>query len=138
MEEKACTEQFELIVEDLAECLKADSRPLIYDGYVSPHILVALLPNKTHAYYLVASEQFQRNFYKERPWAKDVLAKTSNPEQAWDNWMQRDSLGARSLESDLRRTGLNWMLVAGAVSLEATVDLIATQFARAHQSDFGV
>jgi hypothetical protein len=98
MEEKACTEQFELIVEDLAKCLKADSGPLIYDGYISPHILSALLPNKTHAYYLVASDSFQRNFFKERPWIKDVLAKTSNPEQAWDNWMQRDSLGARSLE----------------------------------------
>lgn len=129
-EERACVEQFELIVEDLAKCLKADSRPLIYDGYVSPYILAPLLPRNSHAFYLVASDAFQRSFYKQRPWIKDVLAKTSDPELAWENWMLRDSMGARALESKLRETHLDWILVDGTLPLHETINRVAAHFAR--------
>lgn len=137
-EERACAEQFELIVEDLAKSLRADCRPLIYDGYVSPYILAALLPRQSHAFYLVATDDFQRIFYKQRPWIKDVLAKTSNPELAWENWMRRDSMGARALEGKLRETGLDWILVDGTLPLDETVNRVAAHFARAQESVRGV
>lgn len=128
-QERASYEQFELIVEDLAKMLNEDRRPLIYDGYVSPSILAPLLPSGAHAFYLVCSDSFQREYYQRRPWIKDVLAKTSAPEIAWENWMLRDSLGASALEAELGERDMDWLQVDGSVSLEETVNLVATRFA---------
>jgi hypothetical protein len=128
LENLAASEQFELIAEDLATALKQDPRPLIYDGFVSPKILVSLIPTKTHAYYLVSSEQFQRHHYQQRPWIHDVLSRTSDPSRAWNNWMTRDIAGARSLESVLQQMDLPWMTVDGSENVAQTVNRVCNSF----------
>lgn len=128
IQDLACDEQLELIAEDLANALRDKTGPLIYDGYVSPLILAQLLPTESHAYFLVATEKFQREHYEQRPWIKRVLAKTSDPVRAWQNWMERDSSGARSLEKALRDGCLPWELVDGSVGLEETVGRICLRF----------
>lgn len=124
----ATREQFELIVEDLSALLKQDSRPLLYDGFVAPEILTALIPSKSHAVYLVSTETFQRRNYEQRPWIKDVLSRTSDPIQAWNNWMARDAAGARTLETAIRQTELPWISVDGTDSIEKTIERICGHF----------
>ncbi|MCB0334798.1 MAG: hypothetical protein KDD62_00790, partial [Bdellovibrionales bacterium] len=128
VQEQAANEQLELIVEDLIKFLKEDGRPLLYDGYVSPEQLDGLIPSKRHAYYMVAEEEFQRRNYAERQWTKNVLAKTSDPEQAWDNWMYRDVTRARLLRQDIEKHGYAWHMVDGSISIEETVDKVIAHF----------
>ncbi len=79
---------------------------------------------------MVASEEFQREHYRRRPWIKEVLAKTTDPDKAWENWMGRDAASARALEKTLKTTSLSCMLVDGAKSLEQTVNLVLRHFAK--------
>jgi hypothetical protein len=126
----SATEQFEMVVDDLALWLARSEKALIYDGFVSPAITRELIPDSHHAFYLVASEEFQREHYRRRPWIKEVLAKTTDPDKAWENWMARDAASARALEETLKTTSLSWMLVDGAKSLEQTVNLVLRHFAK--------
>ena len=125
---RAFDEQIELIAEDLSATLKTTTGPLIYDGFISPRILTQLLPGAAHAFYLVAAEPFQRHYYEQRPWIKDVLSKTTDPSRAWQNWMTRDVEAARSLERMLSHTNLEWALVDGSNSVEQAVDRICSHF----------
>ncbi len=85
-------EEFEFILKDLMQY----DKPVVAEG-------VSLLPNKmaaadipkANAFYLVPTESFHREKYKERTWAWDRLEETSDPEQAYENWMCRDALMAR-------------------------------------------
>jgi hypothetical protein len=121
-------EQFEMVVDELAIWLARSDKPLIYDGFVAPRIVKELIPNRTHAFYLVASDEFQRDYYQQRPWIKDVLAKTTDPAKAWENWMVRDSSGARALEKSLDVTDLSWVMVDGSRTLQATVEHVLRHF----------
>ena len=76
------------------------------------------------------SEEFQRARYEQRPWIQEVLDKTTDPAQAWQNWMERDVQGARSLERPLRDTGLTWESVDGSSSIEVTVNRVCAHFLR--------
>jgi len=126
--DRAYEEEFELALEDLTELFQRERRPIVFDGFVPPKKLRQLLPSISHAFYLVAEEQFQRRYYAQRPWIHEVLEKTSNPEKAWANWMERDAIGARALEANLADVDIPWMLVDGSVTLEATVARIASHF----------
>lgn len=128
LESRAALDQFELIIDDLTALLKADSRLVLYDGFVAPEILAHLIPAKMHAFYLVATELFQRTKYAERDWIQEVLSKTSDPKRAWANWMARDVAGARSLERTLSELHLPWMLVDGKRPVEESINLICNHF----------
>jgi len=128
LQTRAAMEQFELIVEDLTSLLKADSRPLLYDGFVAPEILAPLTPAKTNVFYFVATELFQRTKYAARDWVQEVLSKTSDPERAWANWMARDVAGARALERTLSEFHVPWVLVDGKRSVDESVNLICNHF----------
>ena len=126
--ESAYDEEFDLILQDLAEILSQNQKNVIFDGYVSPRNLRRVLPSDSRAFYLVAAEKFQLEYYAQRPWIRDVLAKTSDPDRAWMNWMKRDSIGARMLEEELAQGDIPWLVVDGSITLEETMSRIATQF----------
>lgn len=121
-------DEFDLITEDLLHELQKDERPLIYDGYVSPHLLKPLLPSTQHAFYLIPTEQFQLHHYRQRTWIHDVLAKTSNKEAAWDNWMKRDLASARLLERELLKYEMPWLSVDGKLTVQETTKIIMDHF----------
>lgn len=131
-EDISADEEFELALEDLKKILKEDSRPLLFDGFVTPKKLLPLLPSKNHAFYLIATEEFQLHHYSQRPWIDEVLAKTSNKQLAWHNWMQRDLAAARSLEKQVKKTSTPWLSVDGSISLQETIDHIIKHFSAKH------
>ncbi len=126
--ERAYDEEFELLLEDLEAILLDNDRPVIFDGYVSPRNLIRVLPSAAHAFYLVAADSFQRKYYEQRPWIHEVLKKTSDVEKAWANWMSRDAISARMLESELKQQKIPWLLVDGSITLGETTARIAAQF----------
>ncbi len=127
-EELALDEQFELILEDLARILSEDARPLLYDGYVTPTKLVPFLPSSHHCFYLIATESFQRHQYSLRSSIKPVLAKTSDPDKAWANWMERDVRAAQRLRIQVQQEKLPWLSVDGTISLEETINRVIGNF----------
>jgi hypothetical protein len=126
--ESAYDDQFELILEDLAKLLRADGRPLLYDGYGSPRNIAPLIPSKKHVFYLISTEPFQRQYYEQRPWIHEVLGKTSNTEEAWKNWMMRDSLSAKILQKEIQEHQMPWLLVDGSITLGETIERVACHF----------
>lgn len=121
-------DEFDLIQEDLAQLLQKDERPLIYDGYASPHLLQPLLPSLRHAFYLIPTEEFQMHHYSKRTWIHDVLAKTTDPKTAWHNWMQRDLAAARLLEKEVKKHNMPWLSVDGSMSVQDTTEIIKNHF----------
>ena len=54
---------------------------------------------------------FRRTHYARRPWIHEILERTSQPEQAFENWMQRDADFARWLEAQVAAQELAWLSV---------------------------
>lgn len=88
---------FPFILEDIVGELQKDPRPLIVDASVVPLDIQPLLPSINHIFYLIPAESFQRERYAERSSIQVTLAKTTNPDRAWSNWMARDAAHARWL-----------------------------------------
>jgi hypothetical protein len=126
--QRAYDEQFALILEDLAMFLEVDSRPLLYDGYVSPQNLAPLITTKAQAFYLIATEAFQVQYYEQRPWIDAILAGISNREKAWKNWMKRDASIAGMLEDEVQIYKMPYLLVDGSITLAETIERVANHF----------
>jgi hypothetical protein len=122
-------EEFTLVRQDIEHILAEDKRPLLFDGAAAlPHLLQPWLPHPSHAFWLIPSEPFQRRYYAKRPWIKDILAATSDPAQAFDNWMNRDAGFARWLETQVTTYNMPWLKVDGSLTLEATAEHVARHF----------
>ncbi len=122
------TDSFPLLIEDLKNRLASDSRNLIVDASVLPDKVIPFLASLNHIFYLIPQEEFQRTNYALRPWIKEVLAKTSDPELAWSNWMARDIGYARWIEKEVDKYGLKRILVDGLISIEETVEMVVRYF----------
>jgi hypothetical protein len=119
---------FPLILEDIESILEVDERPLIVDASVVPKSVVPHLPSKGHIFYLIPEEQFQRHHYALRPSIEPTLAKTSNRDLAFSNWMARDAAYARWLLKEVQEYALPHLVVDGSQAVEETVSMIGGHF----------
>lgn len=119
---------FPLILEDIGNILVTDDRPLIVDASVVPRSVVPHLPSKGHIFYLIPEERFQRHHYALRPSIEPTLAKTSNRELAFSNWMARDAAYARWLLDEVNKYDLPHVVVDGSRTLEETVAMVGEHF----------
>lgn len=121
-------ETFPLIIEDMELLLAQDGRPLLVDASVVPASILTLLPSKNHIFYLIPSEQFQREQYTQRCSINGTLSQTSDPELAWQNWMARDAAYARWLKEQVQQFELPLLEVDGNLSLGETIALVARHY----------
>lgn len=121
-------ESFPFILEDVKAQLDSDDRNLVIDASVVPACIEPFLPDASHIYYLIPLEDFQRHHYSRRPSIKSTLAKTTDPETAFSNWMIRDAAYARWLETQLDRSGFTRQQVDGSISIDETIQLVLKQF----------
>jgi len=119
---------FPLILEDVRDILNADARPLIVDASVVPQSVAPHLPSTNNIFYLIPEEQFQRHHYALRTSIESTLAKTSNRDLAFSNWMARDAAYAQWLRSEVIKFDLPHLVVDGSHSLEQTISLISDHF----------
>jgi hypothetical protein len=137
VEEQICTEveysrqNFDLVLEDVTRLADESDQPLLVEG-CSPHpnLIAPLLPNKSHAFWLIPTEAFQVHHYAQRPWVKLVLDTTSNPDRAWANWMARDAAFAHWLAGELQQHVMPWRWIDGSLTLDETEDMLAAHYAR--------
>lgn len=120
-------DQFKMVIEDLK--LFNSELPVLVEGSpVLPHLLKSQLLSKHHAFWLLPTETFQRSYYARRSWIHDYLKRTSDPAQAFENWMVRDASFARWLQSQVISHDMHWLLVDGFRSLDETIELAAKYF----------
>ena len=117
---------FNLIVEDLLT-LPAD-RPVIAEGFrLLPHLVAPLLAAPGQAVWLLPSPAFRRAAFESRGGLWAIAGKTSNPQAALRNLLERDRLFTDRLREDTRRLGLR----AIDVDASLTEDDLADQVTRA-------
>jgi hypothetical protein len=89
-------EEFPLLLAEI-NAYPAD-RPVLVEGAgLLPELLQAIGVPTDRAIWLVPTPEFQLRYYSARDWVPDYLRQCADPRRAFDNWMQRDMLFARSI-----------------------------------------
>jgi len=118
-------EEFPLILADIANL----PRPLLVEGAAAmPELVVPLLYDPAHAIWLVPTAEFQHEHYRQRPWVQEIIGATSDPAQAWANWMTRDAAFADRMAAQAATMTLTCLRVDGQHDLEAMTAQVARHF----------
>lgn len=109
-------EEFPLILQDLLAL--PDDRPILAEGAaLLPDRVTPLLNDSRRAIWMVPSAEFQMQHYSQRKWIGQVLKDTSDPHQAFRNWMQRDIAYALFVRDQARQRGMRVVVVDGTLSI---------------------
>jgi 2-phosphoglycerate kinase len=82
-------EQFWMIVADLLRM--PDDKPILVEGAaLLPELVTKVVVQPNRAFFVVPTPEFQWRTYEKRPWIHHILDQCRDPEQAFQNWMERD------------------------------------------------
>ena len=106
--------------------IKNQDRPLLVEGAgLLPHLVKELECPVPSYLCLTPTADFQKKHYKQREWVPYVLEGTTNPEQAFENWMQRDILFAQMVRKEAMELGYPSLIADGSQSEKQTVEEVA-------------
>ena len=109
--------------------IKNQDRPLLVEGAgLLPHLIKSLEEPAVSYLCLTPTADFQKKHYKQREWVPYVLEGTSNPEQAFENWMQREILFAQMGRKEAMKLGYSSLMTDGRQSEKQTAEEIARIF----------
>ena len=118
---------YEEIFPYVKSCLiKDQDKALLVEGAgLLPHLIKSLEEPAVSYLCLTPTADFQKKHYKQREWVPYVLEGTSNPEQAFENWMQRDILFAQMVRKEAMELGYPSLIADGSQSEKQTVEEVA-------------
>jgi 2-phosphoglycerate kinase len=118
-------EHFQLVVKDLLALPHSD--PILAEGTcLLPDSVDPLLSSKEQAIWIVPTEAFQKAHYRDRgDWVEAILSECTDPELAFQNWMDRDATFARWLLRRTNELGLRTRLVDGTRTITQNARLVA-------------
>lgn len=93
-----------------------------------PELVYRLGVHPSHYIAIIPTAEFQRKEYEKRDWIGYFLQDSPNPEQAFDNWMQRDILFAEAVREQAEKCGYRYLLVDGKSSLKENYQLVKEHF----------
>ena len=106
--------------------IKNQDKALLVEGAgLLPHLIKSLEEPAVSYLCLTPTADFQKKHYKQREWVPYVLEGTSNPEQAFENWMQRDILFAQMVRKEAQKLGYPSLMTDGSRSEKETAEKIA-------------
>ena len=106
--------------------IKNQDRPLLVEGAgLLPHLVKELECPASSYLCLTPTADFQKKHYKQREWVPYVLEGTTNPEQAFKNWMQRDILFAQMVRKEAVLLGYPSLITDGSQSENQTAEEVA-------------
>lgn len=116
-------DEMEMILEDLA----ALPGPVLAEGVgLLPDRIAAVLAEPWRAVWLAATPELrQRASPRRESWVQDALGRCPDPERAFSEWMERDTLVAETLEQAAHSRGLDVLVVDGRRSVEETAAEVA-------------
>ena len=106
--------------------IKNQNRPLLVEGAgLLPHLVKDLECPASSYLCLTPTADFQKKHYKQRDWVPYVLEGTTNPEQAFENWMQRDILFAQMVRKEAMKLGYSSLVTDGSQSENQNAEEVA-------------
>ena len=106
--------------------LEHQEKPLLVEGAgLLPHLVKSLDGPAVSYLCLTPTADFQKKHYRQREWVPYVLEGTTNPEQAFENWMQRDILFAQMVRKEAKKLGYPSLMTDGSRSEKETAEEIA-------------
>ena len=110
---------YEITFPWLMDKLTNHSRPLIAEGAaLLPHRLAALRIPSSQVLCMTPTGTFQRQQYSLREWVAPYLQSCSNPQAAFNNWMDRDALMAHFVRQRAEEVCYIHWLIDGTQSCE--------------------
>jgi len=121
-------EEFPMIVADLLAMPR--TRPIVAEGTaLLPDSVAAVLDDPRRAVWLFPSEGFQRQAYPQRgEWVQAILQQCTDPEEAWERWMERDVRFAHWVAEEARQRGYRVLWVESEGSLRKGAQRIEAWF----------
>jgi len=119
-------EHFALILEDVCSLPK---RTLLVEGTaLLPRAVAEVLSRQSRAIWVIPTAAFQRIHYPRRDWALNIVAQCSNPEEAFNNWIERDIRFAEWIEKEVSALHLPLLKVDGNRTVKENAELVAIHF----------
>lgn len=121
-------EGFSLIIEDILRLPKEPG--VIVDGFrLLPHLVKPLLAVRSHAVWLLPTPEFRQAVIDSRGGARwGFIGKTSDPERALRNLLERDAMFTRRLHEETQRLGLNTIEVDPTMTVDELAGRVAEAF----------
>jgi 2-phosphoglycerate kinase len=120
-------EGFDLLIEDLREM--PTDRPILVEGFrLLPHLVRPYVSNGRHAVWLVATAGFRQAAFSQRRPAEAFWMRTTDPEQALANLLERDRIFSDKVARETERNGLEALSVDGTRSVESLAAELASRF----------
>ena len=119
-------EGFDLIVEDL---LAMPPEPALVEGFrLLPHLLKPLLAVPTHAVWLLPTPEFRRRALNSRGTQWTIASKTSAPERALQNLLERDRMFTERLRAETLRLDLPMIDVDTSMTVDDLAERVTDAF----------
>lgn len=130
----AYQEHCRLVVEDLLALPRSPS--ILAEGNcLLPGCVRSMLSHPGRAIWIVSTADFQRTHYPKRgAWVQDILNQCADPQQALQNWMDRDVEFAEWVCREAADLGFRVTQVDGRRTITETADLVAGHLALAEES----
>jgi cytidylate kinase len=121
-------EGFNMIVEDLLR-IPADRRVIVEGFRLLPHLVKPLLSASDHAVWLLPSPEFRQSTLERRGGLRSgFLAKTSNPERALENLIERDRMFTDRLSKEVVDLELRAIQIDTEISEDDSANLVTQRF----------
>ena len=121
-------EGFQMIVEDLLR-MPADARVIVEGFRLLPHLVSPVLAASDHAVWLLPSPEFRLATIERRDMLRSGFpAKTSDPERALENLLERDRMFTDRLAKEVEELDLLAIRVDTALTEEHSTCLVAKVF----------
>jgi 2-phosphoglycerate kinase len=122
-------EGFGLIVEDLLDLLCSPGPGVIAEGFrLLPRLVRPLLADPGHAVWLLPTPGFRRAAFESRGSLLRIAGRTSDPDRALRNLLERDRMFTGRLRDEAGRLGLPVIDVDPAMTEDGLVERVAEAF----------
>ncbi|HEV2417691.1 MAG TPA: hypothetical protein VGX94_07810 [Terriglobia bacterium] len=121
-------EGFNLIIEDLLR-IPTDVRVIVEGFRLLPHLVKPILSASNHAVWLLPSPEFRQATIERRGGlAYGFLAKTSNPERALQNLLERDKMFTDRLSKEVENLELRAIRVNTGMAEDDSANFVSKIF----------
>lgn len=121
-------EGFNIIIDDLLR-IPTNVRVIVEGFRLLPHLVKPILSASNHAVWLLPSPEFREATIERRGgWTFGFLAKTSNPERALQNLLERDRMFTDRLRQEVEHLELRAVEVTPAMDEDDSTSLVVEIF----------
>ncbi len=120
-------EGFDLLIEDLQQ-LPTDCTVLVEGFRLLPHLVRPYVSDPSHAVWLLSTTDFRRAAFRRRPEADAFWMRTTDPDRALTNLLERDRIFSDQIAEAVVRHDLEALLVDGSRSTESMAEDLASRF----------